>query len=405
MKKTLVILAVTLIFLALGWFFFRTPKMADTPEALNGSPFGEAGGVNIPALGTGTGGEATTLEEKTVDTETKLFRISNTPTAGFIVFARETKSIVRYADRGTGHIFEVVMPDEGESGALTQQKITNNTLPQIYEAHFRPDGSMVVFRSLAEDSETIRNVNLTLTPSRATSTEALYSIIATNLRGDMDSLEVGNSNTLFYVLKGSGAIVSSGFNGESPRTLFSSIFKDWRLEKLGNGLLAYTKADSSAPGYAYSLSGGRAERLLGPLNGLSVIANPNGTKLLYSYTENDTQKLAVKTLSNSSSYEILPVSLAEKCTWSSKDMNIFFCGSPLNGVGKGEPENWYRGRTHFSDYLWKFNTATEIAELVAEPKTDSNLDLDISMAQTSPNDDFLFFINRYDLTLWAVRLK
>jgi hypothetical protein len=404
MKKLFFIL-VPIILLALLAFFLIGKQAAAPGEEnpLGGSPFGSGEDINIPALGSETVGETTELDERVP--ENKLFRISNTPTAGFALIPRGTGVVVRYVERGSGHISEALLPREGEP--LEQVKITNNTLPKIYEAVFRSDGLAVVLRSLEGDSDVVKNMTLSLTAPRGTSTSQLYSVTATNLRGNIATMAAGNTDTLFYVLKDSPSVNSSSFTGNNQRQLLANPFTDWRFGKLGNNLLLYTKASASAPGFAYSLpiAGGALTKLAGPLTGLTATGNFNGTRVLYSYSESGETKLFVKNIQSGALSEISPATLAEKCIWSSKDANSFFCGTPLNGISSNEPDNWYLGRTHFTDYIWKFNTATDIAELIAEPKTDFGVDLDVYEPKISANDDFLVFINKRDLTLWALRLN
>jgi len=407
MKKYLLISIIVLLSSFALWFFLRSGSEAPTITTLDGSPFGSGDGVNIPGLGDDTVGENTSFDEEQVDAETKLFRISNTPTAGFVSFIRGSSTIVRYVDRGTGHISEALMPRAGSAGDLSRRKITNNTLPKVYEVIFRADGGAVLMRSLEGNSDVVKNLSLTLTAPKSTSSDALYSVTATNIRGGLKSVTAGIGNTLYYVLESGSSIVSSTFTADNPRTLFSSAFDDWRLGRTGNNVLAYTRASVLVQGYAYSLpaGGGSLSKLLGPLDGLTTIANTAGTKLLYSYVNGGVTRLAVKTVSSGDSYEILPATLAEKCAWSSKEADTFYCGTPINGVPVNEPDNWYLGRNHFVDYIWKFNTETEVAELVSQPKTDFNIDMDVYEPRVSPNDDFLVFLNKYDLTLWALKLK
>ncbi|MEK7135525.1 MAG: hypothetical protein AAB780_02370 [Patescibacteria group bacterium] len=417
MKKTLIIVGIALLFSLIAWFFLRdtstTTPVATIPTG--GSPFGTAGGdINIPALGTETVGETTAFDDQNISSEETLFRISNTPSAGFVVFARGGDTIVRYVDRGTGHISEVTLPKTGAT-TLAKKKITNNTLPKIYEAHFRSDGSSVLLRFLEGDTDVVKNTSLTLTAPKSTlastsspqATDALYTVAAANLRGGLSSILVGTGNSLYYVLKDNSSIGSSDFIGGSQRTLFSSAFNNWRLGKFGNNLLVYTKASATAAGYAYSLpsGGGSLTKLLGPLPGLTVVANNSGTRLLYSYNEGGIPKLFVKNLENNAVSEILPASLAEKCVWSTKNINVFFCGTPLGGLTSSEPDNWYLGITHFTDYLWRFDTVSESAQLVSEPKTEFDMDIDVSDLRVTTQEDFLVFINKRDQTLWAVRLQ
>ncbi len=398
MKKIIIIFGI-LVVLGLGaWIFLRDGEAPVVENIRDVLPFGSGEDINIPALpADDTVGEITSFDNG-AGAEGKVFRISNTPVAGFVILARESNTFARYVDRATGHIFETNL----ETNEKT--RITNQTMPQIYEAHFRADGSEVLMRSL-DESGAINNLTLSLTAPRATSTE-LYSISATNLRGDIDSVLTGSGNTLFYVLKDTGTIVSSTFTGSNLRTLFTSIFNNWRLERAGGNLIAYTKASAEASGFAYTLSssGGSLSKLLGPLNGLTAIANSNGSRILYSYTEGGLTRLFARTTQNNTSNEILPATIAEKCTWSAEENNVFFCGTPLSPISGREPDNWYSGRAHFSDYVWRFDTDSEIAQLISNPKTDFDLDLDVYKPKLSANDEYLVFINKRDLTLWSIKL-
>lgn len=405
MKKFFFIFIPIVLIALFAWFYLRN---GNTPiaQTLNGGlPFGTAEGVNIPSNTDNTVGETTNFDQG-VSSDSKIFRIANTPVAGFTILTRGNNAVVRYLDRATGHIFDIPLPKEGENTVLEKMRVTNNTLPKIYEAYFSPNGNNVLIRSLEGDGDLVKNMSLTLTPPKASSSDEFYSVTATSLRGGIGSIVVGSNGNLFYSLADGGSIVSSSFTNPALKTLFSSAFTNWRLGKLGNNLLVTSKASSVASGYAYSLnaSGGALTRLLGPLNGLVAVANPSGNLLLYSYYENGQTKLFTKNLSKNTTAEILPATLAEKCVWSAKSTSVFYCGTPLNGLSGAEPDNWYLGGTHFTDYIWQFDTNSEIAKLIAEPKTDFSLDLDVSEPKLTPNEDFLIFINQRDLTLWAVRI-
>ncbi len=398
MKKILLTTFTVLLLGTLVWIFFFRGTSAPIIDTLrDGLPFGSGEGVDLPISNNSdsTIGEKTNFDINA--NEQKIFRIANTPTAGFVAFTRGTSTIVRYMDRATGHISETNLKTSGVA------KITNQTIPKIYEAYFKKDGGAVVIRTI-EGTDQISNSVITLTPPKNITNDALYTITSTKLRGDMDSLLVGSGDTLSYVLRDVPSIVSSTFTGTGLKTLISSPIKNWRLFKLGNNTAIYTKATASVSGYAYSLTGSSLNKILGPLNGLTVIGNSLGDMALYSYTDTVGTKLAVKNIKTGDSSDILPVSLAEKCVWSTKKPYIFYCGTPTEGVSAYEPDNWYLGKTHFTDNLWHFDMQAELAQLVMEPDVEFGLDLDISDPQLSPNEDYLIFINKRDLTLWAVKL-
>jgi len=404
MKKVFIILitvVATILVAFLGWYFLlRNPNIPVGEAIRDILPFGSGDDAQVttdPSTSLGAGDQEP-FDEFAVPTA-KLFRLSNTPVAGAVALNRGTSTvIVRYVDRATGHIYDVNL------ATLEKTKVTNQTLPKIYEAYFRPDGNAVLFRSLKNDSDVVENLSLALTPPTATST--LYSVSSTALRGDISAVSVGSGNTLFYALRDTSSIVSSVFNDTGVKTLFTSAFSNWRLVSTGNSLVLHTKASANVPGYAYTLnsSNGTLTKIVGPLNGLVAISNAAGSRGLYSYVEGNRTRLFVQDLKSGAATEILPATLAEKCIWSVKDVGTLFCAVPTSGVGAGEPDNWYRGLTHFSDQIWHFDNDSEIAQLISEPKNDLDVDIDISEPKLSPNEDYLIFMNKTDLSLWALKL-
>ncbi|MDP3947686.1 MAG: hypothetical protein Q8Q41_03285 [bacterium] len=416
MKKILIILITALLAVLatfFGWYlFFRNPNIPAGEAIRNILPFGSENDVQLTTDNrqptTGTSSQLTTADEFSKPTA-DLFRISNTPIAGAVVFKRGGQTIVRYVDRATGHIYDV------DLATLVKTKVANQTLPKIYEAYFRSDGNAVLLRSLKDDSDVVENLSLVLTPSQATlvstsspqATDALYGVSSIALRGDISAIAIGSGNILFYALRDTSSVVSSAFNGTGRRTLLASPFTDWRLAATGNSLVLYTKASASAPGYAYTLnsSSGALTKILGPLNGLAVIPNTSGNRVLYSYVENGRARSFAKNLQRNTLSEILPTTLAEKCVWSIKDAGILFCGAPTDDPGAGEPDNWYRGLTHFSDRVWFFDTNTDIAQVLVEPKQSLGIDIDVVEPRLSPDENYLIFINKTDLSLWALKLE
>jgi hypothetical protein len=413
LKILIAILAVILIAFA-GWYFLlRDPDIPAGEAIRNLLPFGSPGDTvepgpdnELPPTATSSvpGGEIGEIPPPTAN----LFRLSDTPVAGAVVFKSGTQTIVRYVDRGTGHIYDINLT------TLAKTRITNETLPKIYEAYFRPDGNAVLLRSLNDNSDVIENLALTLTPPKATTvstsspqaTEAFYAISSTLLRGNLSAVAVGSGNTLFYALRDTSSIVSSLFNGTGAKTLLTSPFTNWRLSSAGNSVYVYPKASVNAPGYVYSLntSSGGLTKILGPLNALSAIPNTAGNRVLYSYVDNGRTRTFAKNLTNNALTEILPNTFSEKCIWSIKQTGILFCAVPIDESRAGEPDNWYRGLTHFSDRLWLFDTNIDVAQVLAEPQLDLNIDIDAVEPKLSPDEDYLVFTNKNDLSLWALKL-
>ncbi len=394
------------------WFFFSTSGDSlpgETPTATS-SPFGSGEVDGVSSRNPSFEGEVP-LVGGDEETQSKLFKIAAAPVAGFVALNRPAvgassspTTIIRYTDRATGHIFDATMPIRGV-GQLAKKRITNNTLPQIYEAIFRADGAAVLLRGLQEEGDTIENISLTLTPPTSTSTDALWSVSAASLRGQVDSPSAGTGNTLVYALRDTGAIMSSTFQGEGIKTLWSSGFTSWRTSKFGANTLVFTKPSAAVPGYAYSVSSaGALTKLLGPLNALSAVGNSAGTRLFYSYISGP-YKMAVYNVTQETSEEISPATIPEKCVWSTKDAESFFCGTPSEGLSGTQPDDWYAGKTHFSDYIWQFNAATQTSSLIMQPKANFDVDLDVYNPALSLDESYLIFMNKTDLSLWAVYLR
>ncbi|MDP3874994.1 MAG: hypothetical protein Q8Q22_00525 [bacterium] len=406
MKKILIILiAVVSIALVLlfGWYLFlRNPDIPAGEIVRNILPFGSGDNAQIttdPSTSFDNAQDKSLGIDEFGNPTANLFRLSDTPVAGAVVFNRGDQTIVRYVDRATGHIYDV------DLATLEKVKVTNDTLPKIYEAYFRPDGNAVLLRSLKDNSDVVENLSLALTPPKASG--ALYTVSSTAMRGNISAVAVGPGNTLIYALRDTSTIVSSTFDGMGARTLLTSPFTNWRLVAAGNSLIVYTKAGADVSGFAYTLntSNGTFAKILGPLNGLVVIPDAFGNRVLYSYVENNKTRLFAKNLTNNALTEILPITLAEKCIWSIKKAGILFCGTPADSLGSGEPDGWYRGTTHFSDRIWLFDTNTDIVQVLVEPKTVLGVDIDLVEPRLSPDEDYLIFTNKTDLSLWALRLE
>jgi hypothetical protein len=77
---------------------------------------------------------------------------------------------------------------------------------------------------------------------------------------------------------------------------------------------------------------------------------------------------------------------------------------PSSGLRAGEPDLWYQGISHYSDRIWRFDVDTDYADVAVDPKKDFNIDIDAEKLFLSPSEDYLFFINKNDLSLWALKL-
>lgn len=405
-RKTIIISLIVGLVIILGavsaYFYFRTTPDATLTTATDGtSPFGDGGGSLSPGTPqTSAVGQGTGLDQNGKPLS-KLFRITDQPVAGEVAFIKNGFVVIRYVDRATGHIYDV------NPVTLEKVQITNNTYPKTYEAYFKKDASSVLIRGLMGGGDVIENTVLTLTPPKASSTDNLYKVSASILAGNIGVMTIMPDNSLVYATKDTGALVKSGFSGDKASTLFSSAFTDWQLASLGpSNVSMTTNASAGVDGFSYDLNTktGGLSKILGPLKALTVTPSLDGKRIAYSYINGGTLTLQVKNNSTKVVSDVLPATFSEKCVWSIKSQGMLYCGVPSGVINANEPDSWYQGATHFSDTLWRFDINTGFTDVLAEPKKSFNVDLDVENPTLTPDEDYLVFRNKSDLTLWVLKL-
>ncbi len=124
MKKTWIIIGGTValfILLGLAWWYLL---MNGRPEALSNIPNPFSGGSG--AFPASTDGDRQGTPSPVFATSLK--QISDGQVAGAVFVERNGLAYVRYAERGTGHIFEY----DTRSGSTV--RLTNTTIPRATEA-------------------------------------------------------------------------------------------------------------------------------------------------------------------------------------------------------------------------------------------------------------------------------
>src|SRR3989338_3911365 len=154
MKKALTIILIILIIAAVGvgiYYFFDKQEGGGTGSfnITNYFPFGKSpetpptspnntgnGTGNTTGTGVGPNGEVLPTPQ--------LWQISTDPQSGAVVFqtndASSSTNAVRYLDRATGNVFE------SKLSVFGQKRISNTTIPKVYEALWLPTGNSLVLR-------------------------------------------------------------------------------------------------------------------------------------------------------------------------------------------------------------------------------------------------------------------
>jgi len=402
MRRALVIIIVLLALGVGAWFYFSQTTTAPAGQTIsNTSPFGTGEG-SVSDNGAGTDTNSTSTSNVSSIPTAHLYKLSDAPVAGAVAFTNKAGALmVRYVERATGHIIEI------DPISLAKTEIVNTTVPKVYEALWKKDGSAVIMRTLAGDNETILSTSISLTPPAGTSTSDTYTTKSASLVSNIDSIS-GYQNAIFYTIKNQPQIISALFDGTKAATIWSNPFTDWTLHATSDSsALLVAKASAQAQGYAYTLrKSGVPQKILGPFYGLSAVESGDFSHVVYSYSANGITQLAAKNLSTGATSSVTPITLADKCVWSTKGVKYgtVFCAVPIEPLASDEPDNWYQGTTHYTDRIWRFDTDTNFSLILSEPKKDYNLTIDAEHLFLSPAEDYLFFQNKNDLSLWALKL-
>lgn len=301
----------------------------------------------------------------------------------------ETVPTLRYVERATGHIYQIYLDKNSIS------KVSNTTIPSIYEALFDNKASSVIYRYLSGDK--------TITSFKAT----LGGASGEFLPEDIINIDTSNDKTkLFYLVKTQNGVTGfiKSFTEAKNTQVFTSSFSEWLSQFISDKkIYLTTKPSWSISGSLYSLNTatGSISKLFGGIAGLTTLANNDGSTVLFGASESSGPKLGSFNVTDRTSSLINLYGLPEKCVWSSDNINIY-CGIPKTIIGTEYPDSWYQGLVSFDDYFVKINTKTGGTSTIengndASPVDATNLFL-------NKDEDTLFFTNKKDSTLWSLKI-
>ncbi|KKU70311.1 MAG: hypothetical protein UX94_C0008G0003 [Parcubacteria group bacterium GW2011_GWA2_47_21] len=400
MRKKVIYIIIFLFLLILavmaGYYFFFLKKAPAGEADIGGFPTFPGG--TLPPLEDGDeislpvgGDEETTLP--------RLRQLSSEPTAGAGFVSLGSKAVaVRYIDRATGNAYEA------DLNSPRKTRLSNNTIPKIYEAVWSADGTKIFLRYLREDNQ-IETFGATISKTAASTSPK--TLTGTYLVRDINWLAVSPENDkIFYLTEtafGSDGIKAEP-NGGGRVLLFESPLKEWLIDwPTKDTITVATKPAAGIFGHIYTLNAktGELRKLVSDI-GLTAKLSPDGKKILYSSGGRNSAILKTQALKDGNE-RTLTATLSDKCVWG-KDSIVLLCGIP-QGLPSGQyPDSWYQGIVSFNDSVWSFDTDNGIGKEIWSPSAEDG-EFDIYEPKISPDGEFLIFINKNDLTLWVLRIK
>jgi hypothetical protein len=389
------------LFLALGaasFYYFYTAKKpmipAETDGAIDRSPFGNSG---LGALTREDGG-LQTEEEGLAAVLPSLRKISSAPVAGAIVFNRNGEAVTRYIERGTGHLYEAL-------GLAGSERISNTTIPKIYEAVWSNTGKDVLIRYIKDDSA-IETFAIRVATSSSDTGSSLQGTFFPRSTASFALNPAGDK--LFYVTtddRGATGFISK-LDGRGKTAIWTSPLKEWVVSwPVENTIALTTKPSALANGFLYFLNptSGSVERVLGEVRGLTTLVSPDRSQVLYSESRDSSLALYLFDLKTGASKSLPLGTLAEKCVWATA--NSVYCASPKNLEEGDYPDVWYQGLVGFSDTIWKLDLSSGNARIENTLSDESGEEIDVLNPVMDRNGTTLLFMNKNDLSLWALSLS
>ena len=290
---------------------------------------------------------------------------------------------------------------------IKKERLTNTTIPRVYEALFNEGGDIALLRYLDSDEKTIQTFVARI-PETEPGQEG-------TLRGEFLPRDIRDlslspvKNEVFYMLKTDDGVAGFVAPLKSPAQriqIFSFPISEWIAQWTdGKTIILTSKASAFVPGYAYAIpSDGKTgmKKTLGGFPGLTTLFNANGSRALFSSSVQGGMALWTSDLKKNSSRSTIFGTLPEKCVWG-KDGITIFCGIPASLNPASYPDDWYKGLVSFTDTVWKIDTETGASFALLDPG-DLGSDFDIIKPFLSADERYLFFTNKKDMTLWMLDL-
>lgn len=404
MKKFLfALIAILIIVLGVWWWLSSQNQPVNTaPTAVKQTFFPQAGSVVSNLINSFTDQFGDNFGNSNSRTDIALTAAVKKPVALADLISTGTTSAIFYIERETGHIYRL------NQGTETPTRLSAATLAPAQTAVWAQDALKTYFFIQTNQGDQVGWYRITLSNNElfATSTEATTSAI--RLAGVIDTITTTPDHKNILTLeKVSGKLVAhtSKPDGTSRNLIWSSNYVDWRVWwPHPDYVYLANKADSLASSAVYrlNLKTKSRERLIGDNNGISLLPEQNGDRLIYSVSRFNSFSTYLFNPNNKQSGVLASATMPEKCVWPKGE--VIWCLVPQTIPVNNYPESWYQGVVSFSDDLRKINLTNNTSESIIDPET-LNLEVDGVSPFLDKSGNYLYFINKYDSLLWRANIQ
>lgn len=319
-----------------------------------------------------------------------LSQLTTRPVAGFTFLegASSTQK-VRYAERGTGYIYEI------DLASGVENRVSGKTYLTVTRAAFSTDGQAVALTMEGEDGTSVQLEELGDRDRNH------------DLPSDATNLHFVSSTTVRYLVPTEEG--SAGYSYDLDEMTTDKMFSI----PVSDVFVWWTDTDT----WIYNLP---APRLRGGLyrieNGVLILVENSGYALsavlpriindIYLITAADLDQsgnLDSKLVKATGSTIDLPlVAFPEKCAFGASTL---WCASTALELPRAAQSDWYKGLISFSDNLWATDTNTGRTALLDNLIDITGREIDVIDLTADSFGTNLLFKNKHDDTLWLRKLS
>jgi hypothetical protein len=314
-----------------------------------------------------------------------LEQITTRAVAGF-TFLEDAPEVIRYAERGTGHIFEI------DLATGLERQVSLTTVPQIVSAVFSKNGDYVALTA---------HTGYRKQTSVGTIVEGDNAIRLIELKEGASDIHFVGEKKVTYTVMSSGTTVGYSRNIETleETVLFEVPFGDSVTTVAGGATYISPRPSADFEGALYEVQTNRVAPRTASYFGFSGFMHKDTP--VYVYVENGTYKGGAMLGSEHTEQGI--VLLSEKCAPDNTVENELLCAAPLT-TSSDYLEDWYKGTLRSEDFLWRTDLQSGSAELIEDLGTLANRALDVDGITSNRTGSKLLLRNKIDDTLWLYKV-
>lgn len=322
----------------------------------------------------------------------RLRLISEREVSGGSPFVAGERTLIRFMDRETGHLYETF------SNTNTVRRISNTTIPGVQEM-FWVNESEAIIRSLS--GRDVENFFVRLSGATTTTQTVTGTFMGDWVRGSLST----NSQTLATALEDEGGlrIRTSNPSGGGEQVVYTSPIRSLIPIRTNANTFIQTAPASGIQGILYRLSGGNLVPVLRGV-GLMTLPSPDSRFVLFSVGGANFSSLNMFDTQTNESTALPFTGIASKCVWA-HDSTRVFCATPRLLPLGNYPDAWLFGLVSLSDALWSIDPLSGETLRLADFEAEYQASIDVWQPSTDSAGRVITFINKNDLSFWAFLIE